>query len=307
MRIIKNYPLKKFTSMAVGGPARYFVPVKTEKELLEALKWAGTHKLRVYLAGEGSNLIPADRGFNGLVIANKISVFKRQGNLVTIGAGDNLLRLIFKLNRLGLGGMEKMAGIPGTVGGAIYGSAGAYGHEIQARAVKIRFFDGRKFRSINHKSGKFAYRGSIFKKHKNWIITQAQLKLRAGDSKELMKISRGIIKLRAKKYPPGMKCPGSFFKNIKIDELPASLRKKMLKKIDSTKIIYGKLPAGYLLEGVSAKGKRQGGIRVAGHHANLFYNAKNGTTADIVRLANSLKKLVKKKFSITIQEEVQYL
>lgn len=293
--------------MAMGGAAKYFVIVRSEQELLEALDFAKSKRLPWYVVGEGSNLIVSDKGYKGAVIQNKILKFERKGRQITVGAGNNLLKTILKLNKLGLAGLEKMAGIPGTVGGAIYGSAGAYGVEIKDRIVRARVFDGKKFRNLNKKQCLFGYRESIFKKNKSWIITEVVLKMGAGERGKLLKTSREIIKLREKKYQPGLKCPGSFFKNVKLSDLSGKFRKIFLKKIPKEKIMYGKVPSGYLLEEIGARGMRQGSIFVAKHHANLIYNPNGGRAADVLRLARRLKGLVKKKFAITIEEEVQYL
>ena len=332
----KNFSLKNFTTMAIGGPAKYFLVVKNETELLDALKFAKAKKLPWYVVGEGSNLVVNDRGFQGIIIQNKIPRFDLSPTLprpgeggrmagrgrIVVGAGNNLLKTIFRLNRLGLAGMERMAGIPGTVGGAIYGCAGAYGQEIKDRLVSVQIWDGRKFRNLTKKQCRFGYRESIFKKNKKWIIIEAAFKFKNLDSvslqrrasgagmtkSRLMEISRDIIKLREKKYKPGLKCPGSFFKNIKISDIqPATLRQKFVKKIPSARIMYGKVAAGYLLEQVHAKGLRQGDIRVAAHHANLIYNPNGGKSADVRKLARKMKKMIKAKFGIKIEEEVQYL
>ncbi len=294
--------------MRLGGPARQFAVVKSEKELLLALNFARQSKMPWYVIGEGSNLIVADRGYPGFVIRNHIEKFVRRGHSVTVGAGNNLLDFVRKLNSLGLRGIERMAGIPGTVGGAIYGSAGAYGNEIKDVLVKVRLFDGKQFRNFNKSQCRFGYRESIFKKHKDWVVTEATLRLGTGSKKELQRISREIIKLRTKKYPPGLRCPGSFFKNIKLSDIrPVSRRRAFLKKLNRSKIIYGKVPTGYLLETAGARGMRAGSILVAKHHANLIYNPGKGRASDVWKLAQKLKRLVKNKFGITIQEEVQYL
>ena len=307
MIIKKNFPLKKFTTIGIGGLARVFIAVSSEAELVRALKLAKKNKLPWYVLGEGSNMIAPDRGYRGIIISNRIEKYERKGERVTVGAGNNLLKLILQLDVFGLAGMERMAGIPGTVGGAIYGSAGAYGQEIKDHLIRVRFFDGKKFRTFDREECRFGYRTSIFKKHKNWIITEAVFKLQMGRSAELMKISRGTMKLREIKYKPGLKCPGSFFKNLKLDDLPVKTKQALLDKVDKDAFQYGKLPSGYLLERVGAKGMRQGGVAVANHHANLIFNAGSGKAADVKKLSTRLKALVKKKFGIIIDEEVQYL
>ena len=135
------------------------------------------------------------------------------------------------------------------------------------------------------------------------MILQAEFKLAKGDKKKLRAKAREIIKIRSSKYDPSLRCPGSFFKNVLVKDI--SLRAKKL--ADPTKIRNGKIPAGYLLEAVGAKGMRVGGIYVADFHGNLLINDGRGTYRDVVTLATKLKKLVKKKFDITLDEEVRYL
>jgi len=154
---------------------------------------------------------------------------------------------------------------------------------------------------------RFGYRTSIFKKHKDWIILEATFKLDHNDRGVLQEISQDIVKKRAIKYPPGLRCPGSFFKNIKLSDLPAPERQSLLRKIPKERVTYGKVATGYLLQQSGAKGLREGRVAVAGHHGNLIYNPGGGTARDVKKLAERLRKLVKNKFHVTIEEEVQYL
>lgn len=303
-----NYPLKNVSTIKIGGMAKFFTNIKSEKELMEVMKWAKKNKVKWFVVGEGSNLIPNDNGFEGLVVKNEITEFKTKDNKVFLGAGNNLLKSIFKLNRLGLAGMEKMAGIPGTVGGAIRGSAGAYGQEIKDNIVRVKIYDGNEILWLSKKQCHFAYRKSIFKKNKNLVILGAEFKFKNENPKKLSKISKEIIKLRQQKYWPNLLCPGSFFKNIVIKNIkPSSLKKKLLSRIPENKITHGKVPAGYLLETVGSKGMWYGNIKVAEHHGNLIYNTGNGKSSEITKLAEVLKSKVRKKFGINLEEEIQYI
>ena len=294
--------------MKIGGPAKYFFIAQNEKNLIKVIKWAEQNKVRWYIVGEGSNLIPSDEGFNGLIIKNKIENFKKIGNKIYVGAGNNLLEFILKVNKFGLAGIGKMAGIPGTIGGAIYGCAGAYGQEIKDCLVGVRIYDGKATKRISKNQCRFNYRESIFKTKKNHIILGAEFRFKNGDSKKLMNESKKIIKLREKKYWPCLLCPGSFFKNIIIKNIkPAALRKKLLKKIGKDKIMFGKIPAGYILEAVGAKGMKCGGIKVAKHHGNLIYNSGKGKSSEILKLAKILKNKIKRKFGLDLEEEVQFV
>ena len=182
-----NYPLKNVSTIKIGGMAKFFTNIKSKKELMEVMKWAKKNKVKWFVVGEGSNLIPNDNGFEGLVVKNEITEFKTKDNKVFLGAGNNLLKSIFKLNRLGLAGMEKMAGIPGTVGGAIRGSAGAYGQEIKDNIVRVKIYDGNEILWLSKKQCHFAYRKSIFKKNKILVILGAEFKFKNENPKNFLK------------------------------------------------------------------------------------------------------------------------
>lgn len=303
----KDIPLSRLTTMRVGGKARRFLCAQNEAELIRLIKAAKNSGEPCVVIGEGSNLIPSDKGFAGLVIKNEIRTFAAQGVKAAIGSGCNLTRAISRLNTLGLAGMEKMSGIPGTVGGAIYGCAGAYGQEIKDCLVRVKIFDGEKIRLLNSEQCAFGYRESIFKKKKRWIILEAQFKLKPADPKRLVSESANVRNERGEKYRSGLRCPGSFFKNILLADLPRKIRTGLLAKIDPSRVIHGKLPAGYLLELVGAKGTRVGKIEVAKHHGNLIFNKGGGKTRDIIRLAAILKRKVRARFGIELKEEIQYL
>jgi UDP-N-acetylmuramate dehydrogenase len=188
------------------------------------------------------------------------------------------------------------------VGGAIYGNAGAYGQSISDSLLWVEIFNGDKIIRISKDECRFGYRDSIFK-HKNWVILEAKFELKFGDKKTIQNRREEIKKIRARKYKTGVKCPGSYFKNIIASELPGDV----LRNIDQNKIIYGKIPAGYLLESVGACGMKVGGIRVADNHGNLFINDGQGTFSDINSITHILKEKVKEKYGIELEEEVVIL
>ncbi|MBI2633151.1 MAG: UDP-N-acetylmuramate dehydrogenase [Parcubacteria group bacterium] len=303
-----RYPLKRATTMKIGGLARYFLVARNEKTLTRAIKLTDQSSLPWLVIGDGSNIIASDSGFDGLIIKNQITYFQRKRNTIRIGAGNDLIAAILKFDSYGLSGMENMAGIPGTIGGAICGCAGAYGQEIKDCLSRVKIFDGKRVRWISKKQCGFRYRESIFKQKQKWIILGAEFVFRKDIPEKLTKISRGYMKIRAQKYSRKILCPGSFFRNIVIQNIaPKTLQKKFLLKIDQRKIINGKVSAGYLLEEVGAKGMRCGGIAVASYHGNLVYNKGNGKSADVIKLTALLKKRVFKKFGITLEEEIQYI
>ena len=260
--------------------------------------------------GGGSNILFPDKKVKGLIIRLNGGQIRKDGEDVIAPAGLPLSRLISFSIEHGLRGLESLSGIPGTVGGAIYGNAGAYGQSVSDHLAKVEVFDGKERKWLSKRECGFSYRDSVFSakggsasggKRKRWIILQATFSLERGRRDELEEAAGRIMRERLKKYPPTLRCPGSFFKNPLLWEVP----KSALKTIDRRKIIDGKIPAGYLLEEVGARGMAQGGIRVAHYHGNLFINMGNGTERDAKRLAKTLKERVKRKFGILLEEEVQ--
>jgi UDP-N-acetylenolpyruvoylglucosamine reductase len=209
--------------------------------------------------------------------------------------------IVKKAINLGLSGLETLSGIPGAVGGAVFGNAGAYGRSISESVGKVEIWDGQDRRWLPGSACRFGYRESVFKST-DWIILSVVFRLKKGEKKKLIRISRQITKTRLKKYPSGLKCPGSFFKNILVKDVSG----KSLKLVDRDKIIEGKIPAGYLLEEVGAKGMGCGGIAVADYHGNLLINTGRGRAGEVRRLGGLLKGRVRKKFGIELEEEVRY-
>ena len=298
----QNEPLSKHTTLEIGGPAKYFGETQSEEELKEIVKKAMNEAIPFMVVGEGSNLLVADEGFEGLVIKNKVKGIKKKDGLVSAMMGSALQELVDFTIKNGLAGMQKMTGIPGTVGGAIYGNAGAYGHTISDHLVRIKVFDGKKTFWMAKAECNFSYRDSDFKKTE-YILLEAEFKLDAGDSSHLRKEAEETLALRLKKYKPGIACPGSFFKNVQVKDLS----QEQLAKIPKDKIVYEKIPAGYLLEEVGAKGARRGDIEIADFHANLFINRGKGTARDFYSLSEEFKQKVKEKFGIVLEPEVQLI
>ncbi|MEK7552766.1 MAG: UDP-N-acetylmuramate dehydrogenase [Patescibacteria group bacterium] len=304
LRVLENQPLSEYTTFGIGGRAKYLVKVSNPTELLAAVALAKERRWRYQLIAGGSNVVFTDQPFNGLVIryfAPRGPVIIRN-RTVLVEAGVPLGNLIKNAIKFGLAGLETLSGIPGTVGGAVIGNAGAYGQTISDHLTRVEVWDGKKILWFNKKQGQFDYRESVFKQ-KNWLVLRAEFQLQIGDRKQLLTKARGIIKLRSKKYKPSLRCPGSFFKNILVKKISA----KSLRLIDQAKIIDGKIPAGYLLETVGAKGMKLGDLRVADFHGNLIINAGQATYRDVRRLAARLKNRVYKKFGIKLTEEVRYL
>lgn len=253
--------------------------------------------------GGGTNLIVSDQGFRGIVLRYRAESLFAANNRVIADAGAELQDLVDYTVERGLKGLETLAGIPGSVGAAVYGNAGAYGHSISERVVSVRFYDGSAIRVFHNEECEFQYRESVFKQHKDWIIFSTQLLLEPADAETLRRTSGDIVKIRGEKFPVTMKCAGSIFKNLLLKELPADVAAQ----VPPSAVREGKVPAAWFLEQVGAKGMRRGDIHVASYHANLIYNAGAGTAAELCGLIGELKSRVSGRFGIELEEEVQYV
>lgn len=306
-RIKKEVLLSRLSTFKIGGKAQYFVLVRNPDNLIKAVKWARNRKIPWRVFAGGSNVVFSDKGVSGLTIRFFGGrILKASNRTILADAGIPLRKIVEKSISLGWQGLETLSGIPGTLGGATVGNAGAYGHSISEVIKRVEVWDpgdgmeGRR-KWIKKEDCDFAYRESIFK-HKPCLVLRVEMGFKRGNRKTLQEISRKIIGIRRRKYKPGLRCPGSFFKNILVKEIS----RKSAKLIDPSKIIEGKIPTGYLLEEVRAKGMRSGGIEIADFHGNLFFNRGDGTAGDVKRLAKALKKKVKDRFGIELKEEIRY-
>jgi UDP-N-acetylmuramate dehydrogenase len=295
--------LSRYTRFGIGGEAELLVETPVEQSFIDALEIVETSGAAFVVIGGGTNLIVSDAGFRGVVLRFTAGGISSNGGVVRAEAGAELQAVVDYTIAQGLRGLETMTGIPGSVGAAIYGNAGAYGHSIDERVRAVRFFDGATIRTFGNSECEFHYRESIFKRHKEWIIFSTELEMTAAPADELRKTADGIFQIRLEKYPSTMKCAGSIFKNLILAELPEAVQRQVPDRV----VREGKVPSAYFLEQVGAKGIRNGGIQVAEYHANLIFNAGGGTARELSEVIGDLKARVMERFGLMLEEEVQYV
>ncbi|HEX8974495.1 MAG TPA: UDP-N-acetylmuramate dehydrogenase [Patescibacteria group bacterium] len=302
----ENITLAPLTSFRIGGEARFYVEVKSVEELREALDFAKEKKLDFYVLGGGTNLLVSDKGFAGIIIRMKINEICADDETLTVSAGVPLIKAINVSAAEELAGLEPLAGIPGTVGGAVRGNAGAFGSEI------AKFIQSVK--ALNSKTGEmeifdaaqcdFSYRSSIFKKNKDYIVISVTLKLQKGSQEEIQKKISETVAKRTSRGLHGVKSAGSFFMNpvVSDPELCALFEKEngVAQKDD-------KLPAGWVIDQADLRGKKIGGAQISELHANYIINADNATAEDVIMLVSFVKQQVRDKFGVQLNEEVNYL
>jgi len=300
----KNILLKNYTTFRIGGPAKYFFQAKTKSDLILAVKIAKKFRLPFFVFGGGSNLLVSDKGFKGLVIKIQNSKFeilngarrRREGggrvsSKIFTEAGTLLGQLVNATTRVGLTGLEWAVGIPGTVGGAVRGNAGAFRKSMKDIIKTVEAFDTKtgKIKILKNKDCKFGYRDSIFKKNKNLIILSAMLQLKKGrhpPATRKKKIKNKIqknLEQRKETQPLNFPSAGSIFQN------PPGFS------------------AGELIEKCGLKGKRIGNVKIFEKHANFIVNLGGGKGKDVMGLIKIIKNRVKKKFEVVLEEEIQFL
>jgi len=305
IQVTRNEPLSRHTRFALGGPATLFADTAGEATFVEALRLLHSAGLPWLVIGLGTNLIVADRGYRGVVLRYTGSQIEATGPSIHAQAGATLQSVVDLSTAAGLQGMESLTGIPGNLGAAIYGNAGAYGASLSDIVRRVRYFDGDQIREADHAACQFRYRGSIFKQSRlagqPWLILSAELAFRPGDPAALQTKAADILASRNRKYPPDMKCAGSIFKNLILADLPPEARAAVPPEV----VKGGKVPAAWFLEEAGAKGLTNGGIRVTDYHSNTLYNTGAGTTAQFLELTAELKNRVRARHNVTLEEEVQ--
>ena len=293
-------PLAPLTTLAIGGRSRWLLELSDPEQLDPAWRWARRRGLPVLFLGAGSNVLFADAGYEGLVIRNRLRGRERAGTEIRVSGGEDLGETIRWANRLGLSGMERLYGIPGTLAGAVVGNAGAYGQEIGDRIREVSFWTPEEgVRTLPAGELDFRYRHSLFKERRDWFMLSCTLVLEPAPE-PLQPVSDEILATRLAKYPVGLKCPGSFFKNV----IAAELEPEILSRIPEDFIFYGKIPAGKLLDEVGARGRRIGGALIAPHHANLFVNEEGAASRDMLALARKYSNRVRERYDIELEPEI---
>lgn len=283
--IRENIPLAPLISFKVGGPARYFVEPAAPEEFSEAMAWAKQKGLGTFILGKGTNLVFSDRGFDGLVVYTGRSFHRIEwdGNRVKAQAGALLHTVVTQSVGKGMTGIQNLAGIPGTMGGATYINAGAFGQELKdvVATVTSTTQEGRLVRRSNGECG-FAYR------HSNYfgldeIILETELVLRQGNMDALLVEMRDTLRKRKDKQPLQLPNAGSMFKRP-----PGQY-------------------AGVLIEQAGLKGLRIGGAMISEKHANFTVNAGGATAQDIHDLSSEVIRLVRERSGTTLEREVIFI
>lgn len=278
---VRNEPMSRHTSLRVGGPADYFVRVASEADLSGAIAVAREHEAPVFVLGGGTNLLVADSGIRGVVLENAWSDATVEGDVVTTASGTPLAHVAAVAARHGILGLEWMATVPGTVGGAVHGNAGAFGTETADVIVDAELMDlnGDIWTATKEELG-FGYRTTALQ-GTPVVVLSARFRGTAGDRDTAVRRIKEMANERAAKQPLAQPNTGSIFRNPPGDF------------------------AGRLIEAAGLKGHRVGGALVSERHANFIVNAGGATARDILDLMWACRREVKERFGIDLVPEVE--
>ena len=281
-----NEPMKKHTTMRVGGPCDCMVEPSSIEEIQKILEYARKNNIKYYVIGNGSNLLVKDEGVHALIIkiANKFSGVEVNGEHIKAYSGCSVPKLSQIAKENSLSGLEFACGIPGSVGGGIRMNAGAYGSEMVNVVEKVGFLDENgNLNEIDGKDANFTYRHSMFVENPEYVVVYAIYKLQKGNKEEISRVMEENMNSRKQKQPIEYPNFGSVFKR----------------------------PEGYfvgkLVDDCGLKGYKIGGAQVSTKHSGFMINAGDATCKDVLDLIEYVKEKVYEKFNVKLQEEVVIL
>jgi UDP-N-acetylmuramate dehydrogenase len=301
----KNVSLASCTTFKIGGRAKYFFVARSTKTLVNAVHAARTLGMPFFILAGGSNLLVSDQGFPGLAICVKTKGYHISGTKLFAEAGVSMNALVKETGKLGLSGFEWAGGLPGSLGGAIRGNAGAFGGEIKDNIVKVSVLDGKgKIREFNRRQCAFSYRDSIFKK-KGWIVLSAVFSFKKGGKESIQRTAKEHILYRKERHPLEYPNAGSIFKNCDLRLFTKKLQKELshVVKVDPSPVV----PTAYLTSQANLKGMRVGNAEVSRKHPNYMVNLGNARARDVKILIQKVQCIIKKKFSVDLEVEIEYI
>ncbi|MGE6631296.1 UDP-N-acetylmuramate dehydrogenase [Bacillus sp. NPDC077027] len=285
-KVLANEPLANHTTMKIGGPADILViprDIAAVKAVMDIVK---NHHLNWTVIGRGSNLLVLDKGIRGVVLklGAGLDHLTIDGEELTVGGGYSVVRLATSISKKGLSGLEFAAGIPGSIGGAVYMNAGAHGSDMSRILVKARIlFEDGTIDWLTKDEMNFSYRTSILQKERPGVVLEAVFKLEQDDREKITKKMQQNKNYRKETQPYNHPCAGSIFRN----PLPEY--------------------AGQLVEKANLKGYQIGGAKISDMHGNFIVNAGGATAHDVIELIQFIQKKIKEDYDVEMHTEVEII
>ncbi|MBI3984560.1 MAG: UDP-N-acetylmuramate dehydrogenase [Candidatus Levybacteria bacterium] len=312
--IQQNISLKDYSNFKIGGKARYFLEVKSVNDILEGVrKWRETDiesnfQRKYFVLGGGTNVLFNDAGFDGLVIKNSIDEIRMEEDLLVVGAGVLMSKLLDYCVENSLSGLEWAGGLPGTVGGAVRGNAGAYRGETKDKIVEVDSvnLDTLEQKTRTYDQCQFDYRTSIFKTTAaNEVITYIKFKLTKGKKEEIESLIEDKKTKRKLRHPLEYPNVGSIFKNVPIGKFTKEQIKQLSQYVKDDP--FAVIPTAKINFLAGLSGKRVGDAKLSEKHTNFIVNLGNAKAEDVKKLIEIIIKVVREKFGIELEPEVMFV
>jgi UDP-N-acetylmuramate dehydrogenase len=300
----ENVLLAPYTTFNIGGNAKYFFTAKTKEDIIKAVKAGQQCGLSFFILAKGSNVLFPDNGFNGLVIKLQTTKNELRNDVIYSEAGVMLLEIVNKAAEAALSGLEWASGIPGTVGGAVRGNAGAFDASMSNIVKKVEVLDISDLELKNYEARdcEFGYRNSIFKKNKNLIVLSTEIKLQKEDKEKIEKQMKECRDYRIEHHPLEFPSAGSIFKNLSLGDFRPEIFIKYPELNNFRE--QQRVPASFLIEKSGLKGENIGDAQISEKHCNFIINLGKATAKDVLALIKLAKEKVKEDFGIELEEEI---
>lgn len=309
--VTENESMAKHTSFRVGGAARLYFVADSAEAMVKAMRIAEETGVPWFVYGGGSNLLVSDDGYEGLLIqaANRNISIDASSGVVEAGAGAITGMVARQSVDSGLTGFEWAVGVPGTIGGALFGNSGCYGGEMRDAVTGVRAFHvaSGEEKNYTNEECRFGYRDSLFK-HEPHIILSCEMKLQPGQDVEVGKKKiQEIMEKRKESQPLEKSSCGSVFKNYDFkDESELDILERSV-DVPEAMMKNKRISAGWLIDQVGMRGYKIGNVQVSQKHGNFMENHGTARAQDILALISYVKMKVRDELGIELQEEVQYL
>ena len=309
--LLQNVPLADYTTYKIGGPARFFAEVKNEEDIVVVLneyKNCSSINKKIFILGGGGNTLFADEGYDGLVLKMSMTDIAMSGdNTICVGAGASLQDILSFATECNLTGVEWMAGIPGSFGGAIRGNAGAFGEEMKDCVTSVKSVAIQNCEKIIERQNNgeiFGYRTSVFKSvAQNEIIISGEIKLVPGNAMDIQTKIQSHLNYRKEKQPLEWPSAGSTFKNVAVSKITQEQLQEWNSVIKTD--LFPVVPVAFLISTAGLQGTNIGGAMISKKHSNFFINTGNAKASDVKALIDFTKKTIQEKLGIEIEEEIQ--
>lgn len=301
-------PMAKHTTFKIGGPASYFLQLTSVDDLVAVLALLQGDGVPYVVIGGGSNMLVADAGFEGVVIQVRATEKRVEGTDVIADAGCSTVEIAQFSIQHGLTGFEWGVGVPGSIGGAVRGNAGAMGGEMKDNVTSVEVYKDGEVIEMSAADCQFGYRHSIFKQTGD-IVLRVRLGLAQAEDKSGMQKALGHLQYRNKTQPQGWASTGCIFKNVPLEENRDMLRTNFSEENESVQqfLSVGKISAGWLVQEAGLKGKTIGGAQVSDAHGNFIINTGAATADDVLSLIELVKQEVYTQFGVALEEEIQII